>query len=435
VSSDPELERLLRDVRETLPGPTPEASRRARRAALAAIRPRRRRMKAAVLIAVALVVAVGAGSVLGALLAPRGSAAEGPMEFGFVPAPGWYALQAAPPATPGLSLVAMAANVPFSPDDSVKGLAEPSALPYSTLRTLPADGIVMVATLTALDLQTSGLAKYLSHFPLRVEDASPYVDFGVEVRPEKPLGQYQLRAAHHGWNVDVTVYFGTSAPSSTLRAQAQRQLDGVVVPEAPDTASARVTPKRATAAEASALAVVDRTFVCTVSYGEFTVVVSPRSTSEVKGVRTTSSGHARVTWGSDAYPLGDLVVVARPGLRNYITRFPGAVYASVRRCAASRTSVPLTHAGLPGPASVVRSDSECRAGGKVLVRVRAVLESPAPWRRLTGPVGSAYNGVKGHVVEAQLAVRDARTGKPLAFATLDRSEATRHWSAPWPRCV
>ena len=184
-----------------------------------------------------------------------------------------------------------------------------------------------------------------------------------------------------------------------------------------------------TAAPAATSRVVDRTFVCTPSYGRVTVVASPRGSSELQGARFTSSGYARVTSGPSSDPLSDLVVVARPGLRNSSSRFPAAVYASGRRCVASRSPVPLTRAGLPRAPVTWRSEAECTVRRRMLVRVRAVLSAPATW----GRVGTAFAGVRGLVVEAELAVRDQVTGKPLAFVKLGRAGQTQLWSAP--RCA
>lgn len=189
----------------------------------------------------------------------------------------------------------------------------------------------------------------------------------------------------------------------------------------------------ALALAASAPPVVDRTFLCTTSIGHVTTVASPRGTSEVAGARFTSSGYARVTSGPNADPLADLVVVARPGFRNASTRFPGAVYASGRRCTALRAAVPLASTGLPGPPVAFRSDAECTVRGSVVVHVRAVLAAGAAWGRLRGPVGAAFVGARGRVVEAELAVRDQATGRPLAFAKLGRAGRSQLWSSP--RCL
>jgi hypothetical protein len=181
------------------------------------------------------------------------------------------------------------------------------------------------------------------------------------------------------------------------------------------------------AATGAPLYVVDRTFACNPLYGQASFVASPRGTPEVQGSRIVSSGYLRLS-GSELDPLADVVVVARPGPRTGGTRYAAAVYASVRRCAATRTRIPLSRVGLPGPPTRYRSEAECFVNARVLVRVRAVLAARAPWRRLRG-LFRGYAGAAGRVVEAQLAMRDQQRGKPLAFATLDRTGKTRLWSS------
>jgi hypothetical protein len=442
VSSDRELERLLGEVGQRLPEPDAGASRRARAGALAAFgrRPRRRE-RTALLVVVALVAAVALGSVLGASVAPSGTASSGPMRLGFVPEPGWNALQAAAPSIAGQPLVAMAANVSFAPEDAVLGLAEPSTVPYTTLNTLPPNGVVIVVSFLASVPPPKKLPLDLAQSQLRIADAAPYIDLGVNVRPDRPLGQFQLNASGHGWSVDAHLYFGTPSPSSALLADAQRQLDRLVVREARvGSAVAKRPTNRATLQPAGParvvgpLKVIDRTFACTPAFGSLKVVVSPHGTQEVIGSQFISSGYARVTRGSDTDPSADLVVVANPGQRNGGVDFPGAVYAHGLRCTASRAKVPLGRAGLPGPALAVRSDTVCKVRRKVLVRVRAEVDGASSWRRLGGSVGRSYVGVRGRVVKAELAVRDQQTSKPLGYVTLGPAGGTRHWSAAYPRC-
>jgi hypothetical protein len=171
---------------------------------------------------------------------------------------------------------------------------------------------------------------------------------------------------------------------------------------------------------------VDRTFICMTQYGSVEIVASPHGANELEGARFISSGYGRVSWGPSADPGADLVAVALPGLRNGSARFPAAVYASARRCSPSAESVPLTRKSLPGPPTHVRGEADCDVPARVLVRVRAVLAQTAIWRRL----GVVYVGALGPVVQAELAVRDARTRRPLAFITLNHSGETKLWSSP-----
>jgi hypothetical protein len=219
MSSD--FDRLLRDARRALPVPDDLATRRARDRALAAVRRRRLRRPAAAILAAALV-ALGVG--IGALLTPSGSAAPAPTGLGFLPARGWSVLQNGGDGTPVRPAVAIAANVELSPDD------DPDGLPLSTLEKLPADGVVIVVSFI-----TRGDQKYYDRLfpsrklPLRAGEATRGIEYGADVRPGRPLGQYQLRAGVNRHNVDVNIYFGTDPPTPALRAAAQRQLDRMVI--------------------------------------------------------------------------------------------------------------------------------------------------------------------------------------------------------------
>lgn len=175
--------------------------------------------------------------------------------------------------------------------------------------------------------------------------------------------------------------------------------------------------------------IIDRTFVCRLAYGSLDIVVSPRGAPDGVGGRFTSSGYARLTAGSHGDPLSDLVVAARPGFRSPNVRFLGAVYARSRRCVASRATVPLALAGLAGPPTEFLTQGECFIDGRVLVRVRGVLSAPATWRRLNG----AFVGVGGRLLEAEVAVRDERGRRPLAFVRIGRSGRTQLWTAQ--RCA
>jgi hypothetical protein len=222
MSSD--FDRLLRDARRALPAPDELTTQRARDRALAAVRRRRLRRPAAAILAAAL---VALGVAIGALLSPSGSAAPAPTGLGFLPARGWSVLQNGGDGTPVRPAVAIAANVELSPDD------DPDGLPLSTLETLSPDGVVIVTSFIA-----RGDEVYFDRYfparrlPLRAADATRGIDFGAEVRPDRPLGQYQLRAAVNGHNLDVNLYFGRASPTPALLAAAQQQLDRLVVQQA-----------------------------------------------------------------------------------------------------------------------------------------------------------------------------------------------------------
>ena len=178
--------------------------------------------------------AIVLGVTAGSLNAPTGAAAREPAALGFVPEPGWFALQSPPPVVPGQQTVAVAANVPFARDDTIHGLVEPSGLPYSTLLGLPPKGIVVVASMTS-DAPPH-LAPVLANpmypeakLPLRLRDGASNLQLGAQVRPDQPLAQRQLRARIGHYDVDVVAYFGVSYPTEAQLDAAQRQLDGLVI--------------------------------------------------------------------------------------------------------------------------------------------------------------------------------------------------------------
>jgi hypothetical protein len=416
MSSD--FERLLREARTTLPQPDESATERARVGALGAIRRHRNLRRPAVAILAAALVALGAG--VGALVAPSGSAAPAPLGLGFLPERGWSVLQNGGDGTAVFPATAVAANVPLSPED------DPDGLPLSTLKSLPPNGVVVIATFIARNAQPWLDAGYPTRrLPLEAHAAEP---FGIQVRPERPLGEYALRASINGHNVDVNIYYGMRIPSPALLAAAQQQLNRLVVrpvhakPAAP---AGTAQPHRSVSPATATATVFDRTFACLPPYGSVDMRASPHGSIEVIGATFISSGYMRMTAGSNGELLSDLASIALPGKRTASTRFPAATYVNSRRCVASRAFVPLTHAALPGPAATYLTSDECAVAGKVLLRVHAVLRTPATW----GRVGTGFVGVRGRLRDAVLAVRDRATGKPLAFAKLDSAGKTQLWTS------
>ncbi|HVM16587.1 MAG TPA: hypothetical protein VM290_03305 [Gaiellaceae bacterium] len=213
----PDLERRLQDAWEALPLPSASATSRARDAVLG----RRRRFRRALPFALALALASAGGLAAGRSLAPAAGPALPSAAVGFVPAAGWTVLQTGNDATPQHPARALAANVPIHPDD------EPHRLPLRTLQSLPRDGIVIVARFTALP--DGSPAPAAGQLPLRVADARPEIQFSAEVRPQRPLGQFQLHRTVGGYRVDLHLYFGSRQPSAGARAEAQRQLDRLLV--------------------------------------------------------------------------------------------------------------------------------------------------------------------------------------------------------------
>jgi hypothetical protein len=93
----------------------------------------------------------------------------------------------------------------------------------------------------------------------------------------------------------------------------------------------------------------------------------------------------------------------------------GTIGVDGKACNPTRAAVPLTAAGLRGGAAVPLGDElKCDVPRRVLVRIRAVLQSRASLH------GREFESVHVPVVEAKLAVRTV-AGKPLTFATVSQS--------------
>lgn len=172
---------------------------------------------------------------------------------------------------------------------------------------------------------------------------------------------------------------------------------------------------------AASTAVVDRTFLCArvPPWGVDVWASNPDDPVFFKGYLAVTSGPDQ--W----HPL---LYVRQHQVEGptYPTR-PG-VFARVGSpgCVASRRSVALTSAGLPGPPVQWGQLLKCKVSGSVLVRVRANVQSNGSWLR----VSPTYRGSPGAVTQATLAVRNARTGRSLAFVTIDSHSRLRVWSAP-----
>jgi len=391
---------------------------------------------------VTLLIVAGFGVGLAAALTPSGEASKGSVEargLGFLPEPGWYSLQAPTVSPSDQPIVAMVANVPFEPEDAANGLAEPSALPYATLLGLPHDGIVIVASFIARSEET-----YVSHWyparklPLSVDEATPYIDAGTQVRPDAPLGQYQLRAAVKGQHVDVQMYFGVTRPGPKLLAEAQSQLDDLVVRSAPSAETDTVARPASTAAT-SAPAVIDRTLRCTTAPSGGIREVEARANAGIRAGSSwkqlpygvASSGNV----GSTLDPLGDAlawVTAGRPsadttadwGFRAAQVSRWGTLAVSRVACRTVKARVPLSRTGLEGGAvSPFGEKLDCPAPRRVLVRVRAVATAKTSLR-----ARGAFLATNVPMKSGRLVVT-TEAGKRLLYADVAESGVARLFTA------
>ncbi len=442
MSPDGELERLLREARTALPGPEQAATRSARERALEAVRrhPRRSvRVAALSVTSFAVVLALGIG--IGALVTPSGNAAKDAVGLGFLPAPGWMAFQTGGEVSPIFQTVAIASNVPLDPEDQVAGAADPSGLPLATLEKLRANGVVIVASFTRSttfggmlhsDLPSRGL-------PLRLNEATHYVQYGTQVRPEDPLGQWQIQGIVNGHQVDVIVYFGTATPSATLRTDANRQLERLVVQRAGSAmhedgqrAPARMAAASTTTGAAAPAQVVDRTLACTtgVHAGAHVVYIGSQ-TGFKKGdvfqtlaqANVTTAGSQIATQPNNYQPQLVAMTAGYPPKPPLTT---GGIGYDGKRCVPTKMKVPLTKRGLTGGiANQIGEQSECFPPGKVLIHFRVVFTSPP---KVAVDRKSRFYQALGRIKVGQLAVRSL-AGKPIAYLDVVDAGTSRAFTA------
>ena len=440
MSSDHELERLLGEARETLPTPDVDSTERARAAALATARrqrPRRGRVAAlGASLVLAAVLAVGIGS----LGAPTVTASRGPISLGFLPEPGWYAFQTGGENSDLYQTVAVASNVPLDREDQVAGAADPSGLPYATLLRLPAKGIVIVASFARPSgLPFSRRIEPELELPLGIRDATP-IQYGTQLRPEEPLGQYEIRGLIRRHDVTVHIYFGSPKPLAAQLAEADRQLARVVVRRASDTDT---TSKPAVTALASAPGIVDRTVTCVpvLVGGVRQVDTLARAGSGRRGsswdspafaaTKTTISGAAatavddNLVWVTAGAPSPEATVVSTLVGFTFPMRSWGTVAISRRYCRTSTQRIPLTRKGLSGGAVGPFDDQwDCQPGRRVIVRIRAVVRSKTTLSSFRGFLRTTVP-----VKSAKLVVA-AEGGKTLSYAEVSESGKSRLFVAP-----
>jgi hypothetical protein len=442
MSSENELERLLGEAQKTLPEPDAEATARARELAQGvahAGRPQRARVVA--LLGAGLVLAAVIAVGIGSLGAPTVTASRGPIALGFLPEPGWHAFQTGSENGEIYQTVAVASNLPLDREDQVAGVADPSGLPYATLLKLPPKGIVIVASFTRpTGMPPSIWLRPELELPLSIEDATP-IQYGTQLRPEEPLGQYEIRGLIRRHDVTVHIYFGSPKPSTAQLAEAGRQLAGVVVRPARTAQTAERRP--AATVVPSAPGVVDRTVTCVPGLVGGVRKVNPfaRAGSGRRGstwnspafaaAATSISGSAatavddHLAWVTAGAPSPDATVVGTLAGFTFPMRSWGTVAVNRRYCRTSPQRVPFSRKGLSGGAVGPFDDRwDCDPGRRVVVRVRAVVRSKTKlssfrgFLRTTEPVRSAK------LVVAM------PSGKTLAYAEILESGKSRLFVAP-----
>jgi len=352
-------------------------------------------------VGLALAAAVALGVGLGTLLAPTGTAAVA-VGTGFLPQPGWTVLQTGEDATAERQALSVATNVRLHPEDHARGIRGSSGLPYSTLLELPERGVVIVGLFTRRESEPWNDEFFPEReLPLRVRDALSSISYSYQVRPERPLGQYELRATVGDHHVVLHFYFGSARPAPQIFAAAQRQLDRLVVASlSADEPNAR---RPTGAARALVSTTIDRTMLCDVgNLNQFEVQASAPIPSLKSAASVMASAHRG---------YGLLGRVSEWGVSLDATCAPAA-------------AIPLTSRGLAGGA--VRFSDErydCLAGRKVLVRLRGRFRSPARLKR-ERVFGYPYLSATADVREGQFAVR-TQSGKPVVYGDFIASKRTR----------
>ena len=228
--------RAFAELREGIDPPSEDELRELARAASAAPReapPARERARLPLRLrwtvaatAVALLLGSGLGFGVANSVTPTVQAGTTFTGTGFLPAQGWNVMQSGT-ATARTPAAALAVNVPLHPDDTL------GKKPARTLASLPSYGVVIHATFTTRGDPTRDARFRERELPLQVAWAKP-------VSP----GEFRLRAATGGYNVDARIHYGTVPPTAEMRGEAQLQLSRLVVAPERVTLSARPTALR-----------------------------------------------------------------------------------------------------------------------------------------------------------------------------------------------
>jgi hypothetical protein len=449
----------LESLRRSLPTPTTDelqgiADAAKQQPRSIARRPIASRWSRPVLAGVAIITLL-IGSTLGfglaSALTPSGTAAGNPIGLGFLPEPGWDVLQTGADVTRDQRVIAMASNRAFAPDDAARNLRYSSGLPYATLLALPKNGIVIVVSFTTTNRLTTPSDLYPARdLPLSLREASPWAGIGAQVRPERPLGQYLLRASMDAYNVELQIYFGTLRPSPEMVEAAQRQVDRLSVnARAKSTAvHSRALPLRTSSVRATAASrILDRTFVCSATYvgGAYTI----------EGRGHSGTGRVAGAWGRPPFAAVETGAAANGGPRNptildnslvwitagrpsatatlvegsvlsdlYRTRLWGTLAVNTDLCRNAKKQIQLASRGLRGGAlGSFEESSKCSTPRRVFMRVRAVLSSPAVLRRFRD-----FGRTTVPVREATFVIQ-TEAGKRLVYGEVFESGRARLFTA------
>ena len=156
----------------------------------------------------------------------------------FGPTDGWATISTSIDpvvADPQSCCATWVANVPFAPEDlsrnAVDGALRWWTFPTATIRSLDANGVVMVA-----EVDPTWAYRCCGHHdsgtePLRLTDADVQLAWEGQIAPNVPLYLFDVFVG--GRDLDVRVFFGSLHPSEAAFSAAQDELDRLVIPPAP----------------------------------------------------------------------------------------------------------------------------------------------------------------------------------------------------------
>jgi hypothetical protein len=373
----------------------------------------------------ALVVGSALGFGLGTLT-PSGTAAARPVGLGFLPERGWTVLATGREPTLVRPSFAIVANVPLHRD-------EVDGLPYETLLALPQRGAVIFATFTPQEDAAEPDSRFPARqLPLRLRDADPYIEYGTQVRPDRPLGQYQLRGVVNGYAVDLQIYFGSRRPAQSLLEATQRQLDRLVVERSRQEARVgrRATPLAPSSTTAGTAAkVIDRTLACQTGYrgGARLLLATARAQGVTQQQQNLAAAY--VTTPANPVPTSQNFEPTLAGVTagsRRPTTGTGGLGFDAKLCKPTRAAVAFSPRGLSGGyAPSYGLEAQCFPGKTVLVRVRARFGRPVTLK-LVGR-GATYQAI-GRVEKGEIMVRTT-AGRPLVYADVADNGRARLYSA------
>ncbi|GEM_PF-6697765 len=181
------------------------------------------RWRIAAAVTAAATVAAIAGGFIGAAVthAPAPASAASPV-LAFSPASDWNSVVAPLPGKlQANNEVAWASNVPFQGGDLTSGW------PTDTVKNLPADGVVVFASLAHTVDDPQNYPDRSA--PLQLSDGY-FLPSGYEGQPAPNVSLQMIYAHVNGQYVLVQVWFGQNAPTEAQRAEADAELARLVIP-------------------------------------------------------------------------------------------------------------------------------------------------------------------------------------------------------------